>query len=130
MAGWGDEWDPEVVNRRDPVGRVTLNFKKIWVDVDAIVDGTANVDEKHPKNELMKEWTGAMIAFFIIFLLSYKYFAFFTVPFTAFYIISLVKIFQAWKHFKYMLAPIILGTIGMVIGMLAAALVIQHFYPF
>lgn len=112
MGNWGDEWDPEVKDKKDPKGRVTLNFKKITADVDEILAATVNVDDKHPKNELMKEWVGAMLGFFLIFLVSYKYACFVTIPFMLFYALAVFRIAGAWKTFKYKRVTFWLMTIA------------------
>lgn len=101
MGNWGDDWDPEVKDKKEPKGRITINFKKITADVDEIMAATAKVDERHPKDELMKEWIGAMLGFFILFLASYKYACFVTIPFMLFYALAVVRIAGAWKSFKY-----------------------------
>lgn len=130
MGNWGDDYDPEVINKKEPKGRVTLNFKKISADIDEIIEGTATVDEKHPREDILKEWLGVMISFYVIFLVAYKIFAFFTVPFIAFYLIALYKVFKAWKFFKYRMLPLTLGTVFCLGFELATSLYIQHFYPF
>ncbi len=130
MGHWGDEWDPEVQKREDPKGRITINFKKASSDIDNIVDCTQNVDDKHPKNELVKEWAGIMIGFFIMFLISYRVFVFAAIPFMIFYIVCLVKLKNAWKHFGYKLKVPVLVTILVLAAGLAVALFAQRFYPF
>lgn len=123
MGNWGDDWDPEVTGKKEPKGRVTLNFKKIAADVDEIVASTSKVDDRHPKDELMKEWTGAMLGFAILFLASYKYACFVTIPFMLFYGLALVRIAGAWKNFKYKSVIFCLMTIAA----LVAAFVITYF---
>lgn len=123
MGNWGDEWDPEVKDRKDPKGRITVNFKKITSDVDEILAATSVVDDKHPKDELMKEWLGTMMGFFILFMVSYKYIFFVAIPFMVFYAIALFRIAGAWKVFKYKRLPFWLMTIGT----LAAMFVVTYF---
>lgn len=112
MGRWGDDIDPENIEREDPKGRFTLNFKKMITDIGEIIDATKNVDDKHPKNELLKEWVGAMLGFFILFLFSYQILCFITVLFMAFYLYAVIKIGSAWKHFNYKVSLYVLMNIG------------------
>lgn len=127
MGNWGDDWDPEVINHEDPKGRFTINFKKISYDMDEIIESTKEVDDKHPKNELLKEWAGAMTGCFILFCLAYRVFAFVMVPFFFFYLLALGRIGGAWKQFNYKRAQYWAMTIGALIVLLAIALTLQHF---
>lgn len=104
MGDWGERWDPELSHKEEPVGRVTVNFKKISTDVDEIIDGTVTINDKHPKDELIKEWVGVGIAMFVLLTLSYQVLCIATVPFMVFYFIALIKIAKAWKFFKYNVA--------------------------
>ena len=101
MGNWGDEVDYEAKAIKDYEGRFTVNFKKIYMDVDEISERTLEVTDKHPKDSLLKLWAGAMVGMFVFFLLSYQFFAFVMIPFMAFYIIALVRIYKCWKSFKY-----------------------------
>ena len=101
MGNWGDEVDYEAKAIKDYQGRFTVNFKKIYMDVDEISERTLEVTDKHPKDSLLKLWAGAMVGMFVFFLLSYQFFAFVMIPFMAFYIIALVRIYKCWKSFKY-----------------------------
>lgn len=125
MGHWGDEWDPEVANLKEPHGRITFNFKKICGDVDNIVEATLNVTEKHPKGELIKEWAGAMIALFVIFLFSYKILIFAAIPFIFFYFYALFKIYNAWKYFKYKVSVAVLITIVLLIVMIVVSYIVH-----
>lgn len=101
MGNWGDDVDFEAKAIKDYEGRFTVNFKKIYMDVDEISERTLEVTDKHPKDSLMKLWAGAMVGMFIFFLLSYQFFAFIMIPFMAFYLIALFRIYKCWKSFKY-----------------------------
>ena len=101
MGNWGDEVDYEAKAIKDYQGRFTVNFKKIYMDVDEISERTLEVTDKHPKDSLLKLWAGSMVGMFVFFLLSYQFFAFVMIPFMAFYIIALVRIYKCWKSFKY-----------------------------
>ena len=71
------------------------------MDVDEISERTLEVTDKHPKDSLMKLWAGTMVGMFVFFLLSYQFFAFVMIPFMAFYLIALFRIYKCWKSFKY-----------------------------
>ena len=101
MGNWGDDSDFEVKALKDFEFNFTFNFKKIYMYVDEVSERTLEVNEKHPKDSLMKLWAGTMLGFFIFMLLSYKLLALVMIPFFAFYILALVRIYKCWKGFKY-----------------------------
>ena len=120
MGNWGDETDPEVQELKEYQGRFTVNFKKIYMDVDEIVQKTLTVTDKHPKDSLLKLWAGTMVGFAVLFGLSYQVLFIITVPFMAFYFMALVRIFKAWKTFRYKGVTFLLMT---VVGLILAAAV-------
>lgn len=101
MGNWGDDTDYEAKAIKDHEGRFTVNFKKIFYDVDEISEKTLEVTDKHPKDSLLKLWAGTMVGLFIFFLIAYQILALVAVPFVAFYLIALVRIAKCWKSFKY-----------------------------
>ena len=101
MGNWGENLDYEAQAIKDYEGRFTVNFKKIYMDVDEINERTTEVTDKHPKDSLMKLWAGTMVGMFVFFLASYQYLAFVMIPFMAFYFIALFRIGKCWKNFKY-----------------------------
>lgn len=127
MGNWGDESDPEVAEIKEYKVRYTVNFKKIFVDVGEMSEHVLEVTDKHPKDDLMKLWAGAMTAYFVFFLLSYKILMIITLPFIVFYFIALVRIGSVWKSFKYKAWQYWLMTIGALIVIFVVAMVAQHF---
>lgn len=127
MGNWGEEWDPELSQKQDPKGRFTINFKKISLDADKLIEETINVDDKHPKNEILKEWGGTMTAIFLLFLVMYKVLAFAVVPFCFFYLMALIKLGKAWKFFKYGAAKYWLMSIVTMIALFAVAYFVRGF---
>ena len=101
MGNWGDDVDFEAKAIKDYEGRFTVNFKKIFMDVDEISEKTLEDTDKHPKDSLMKLWAGTMIGMFVFILFAYQVFALVMIPFIAFYLIALVRIYKCWKNFKY-----------------------------
>lgn len=101
MGNWGENVDYEAEHIKDYEGRFTVNFKKIYMDVDEISERTLEVTDKHPKDSLMKLWIGAMIGILVFALFSYQILAIVTLPFIFFYFIALVRIAKCWKGFKY-----------------------------
>ena len=101
MGNWGDDVDYEAKAIKDHEGRFTMNFKKIFMDVDEISEKTLEVTDKHPKDSLLKLWAGTMVGFFIFFVFSYQFLAIVTLPFMAFYLIALIRVFKCWKSFNY-----------------------------
>ena len=55
---------------------------------------------------------GTMVGIFIFFMLTYQILAVVTLPFIAFYIIGLFRIFKCWKSFKYSAVQFWLMSIG------------------
>ena len=49
MGNWGEKLDYEAQAIKDYEGRFTINFKKIYMDVDEISEKTLEVTDKHPK---------------------------------------------------------------------------------
>ncbi len=125
MGNWGDENDYEAKAIKDYEGRFTVNFKKIFMDVDEINEKTLEVNDKHPKDSLLKLWAGTMVGMFIFLLFSYQFLAFVMIPFMAFYIIALVRVYKCWKSFKYNPVTFWLMSIGALIVLFAASRVIQ-----
>ena len=127
MGNWGDEVDYEAKAIKDYQGRFTVNFKKIYMDVDEISERTLEVTDKHPKDSLMKLWAGTMIAMFIMFLLAYQALIFIMIPFFVFYFIGLIRIYKCWKGFRYSKSQFWIMTICTMIGSFAVGMVLQHF---
>ena len=101
MGNWGEDVDYEAKEIKDYEGRFTLNFKKIFMDVDEINERTLEVTDKHPKDSLLKLWLGAMVGIGVCLLLCYKVFIVIAIPFLVFYLIALFRIHKCWKGFKY-----------------------------
>ncbi len=101
MGNWGEDVDYEAKLIKDHEGRFTMNFKKIYMDVDEISEKTLEVTDKHPKDSLLKLWAGTMLGFFLFFVLSYQYLTFVMLPFMAFYLIALIRVAKCWKSFNY-----------------------------
>jgi hypothetical protein len=127
MANWGEDVDYEAMELKDHEGRFTINFKKIFVDVDEISQRTLEVTDKHPKDSLLKLWAGTMIALFIIFVLAYQVLIFIAIPFFIFYIIALFRIYSCWKGFRYSKSRFWLMTIPTLTISFCIAQLIQHF---
>ena len=125
MGNWGDENDYEAKAKKDYEGRFTVNFKKIFMDVDEINEKTLEVNDKHPKDSLLKLWAGTMVGMFIFMLFSYQFLTFVMIPFMAFYLIALVRVYKCWKSFKYNPVTFWLMSIGALIVLFAASRVIQ-----
>ena len=127
MGNWGDDQDYEAKLIKEHKGRFTMNFKKIFYDVDEISQKTLEVTDKHPKDSLLKLWAGTMAGIGVFFLFSYQSFALVMVPFIAFYLIALVRVYKCWKSFKYNAGLFWLMSIGTMLASFALAVVIQHF---
>ena len=125
MGNWGDNLDYEAMAIKDHEGRFTVNFKKIYMDVDEISQRTLEVTDKHPKDSLLKLWAGAMVGIFVFFVLSYQILFLVTIPFLAFYMIALFRIGGCWKSFKYSAAKFWSMTIFTIIALFAVSRVVQ-----
>ena len=126
MANWGEDADYEAKAIKDYEGRFTVNFKKIFVDVDEISEKTLEVTDKHPKDSLLKLWAGTMVGFFVFFLFSYQILALVTIPFMAFYLIALIRVYKCWKSFKYNGTQFWGMSIATLCVLFAVAQVLQH----
>ena len=127
MGNWGDDTDFEVKALKDYEGRFTINFKKIFNDVDEISQKTLEVTDTHPKDSLLKLWAGTMTGMFIFFLLSYQAFALMLIPILAFYLIALVRVGRCWKSFRYSSAQFWLMSAGTIVVLLVISQVLQRF---
>ena len=126
MGNWGDDTDFEVKALKDHQGRFTINFKKIYYDVDDISEKTLEVTDKHPKDSLMKLWAGTMVGMFIFFMLTYQILALVTLPFLAFYVIGLFRIFKCWKSFKYNSVQFWLMSVGAIAVLFLISRILQQ----
>lgn len=126
MGNWGEDLDYEAQAIKDHEGRFTMNFKKIFMDVDEISEKTLEVTDKHPKDSLLKLWAGTMAGMFVFFLFSYQVFALVMIPFIAFYLIALVRVYKCWKSFKYSGVQFWAMSIVTIIALVALALGLQH----
>lgn len=125
MGNWGDDVDYEAKEIKDFDGRFTINFKKIYMDVDEISEKTLEVTDKHPKDSLMKLWAGTMVGIFIFMLLSYQVFALVMIVFIAFYLIALFRISKCWREFKYNVLVFWLMSFLAMGGLFALSRVVQ-----
>lgn len=125
MGNWGDDVDFEAKAIKDYEGRFTVNFKKIYMDVDEISEKTLEVTDKHPKDSLLKLWAGTMVGMFVFMIFAYQVFALVMIPFIAFYLIALFRIYKCWKNFKYNGATFWLMSVGAISVLFALSRVVQ-----
>ncbi len=126
MANWGEDVDYEAKELKDYEGRFTVNFKKIFLDVDEINERTLEVTDTHPKDSLMKLWAGCMVSMFILFLLAYKALIFIMIPFFVFYLMALIRIGKCWKGFRYSSSRFWIMSILTIIASAALATVLRY----
>ena len=126
MGNWGEDQDYEARLIKDHEGRFTINFKKIFYDVDEISEKTLEVTDKHPKDSLLKLWAGTVLGMGIFFLFAYQVFALVMVPFVAFYLIALIRVYKCWRSFKYSAAQFWAMSIVAIGVLFALSRVIQH----
>ena len=126
MSRWGDDTDYEAQHLKDFNCRFTINFKKIYIDVDEVSQRTLEVTDKHPKDSLMKLWAGTMTGIFIFMLLSYKLLVLAALPFLIFYVMALFRIYKCWAGFKYNPVRFWLMSIFTLIGLFALSRVVQY----
>ncbi|MCQ2538061.1 MAG: hypothetical protein MJ124_06660 [Lachnospiraceae bacterium] len=88
-----------------------IGFKSMALLINRLVDETGEVTSKYPKSELLKLWGYDMGIFFFVFLITYKVLTLAALPFYFFYGFVLVKLFIAWKKFKYSLWQLLLMTL-------------------
>lgn len=126
MSNWEDRFETELLPEEPKAGFV-VSFKTMGRIVDAIEEGTRTVDDKHPKNELLKIWGSLMFVMLILFAFSYNILIVATAPFIFFYGYVLIKLAKAWKRFNYKLSEFWGMTIGGLILELAAVIVIRNY---
>ncbi len=121
MGNWEKMTDYEAEKLTDYKGRFTINFKKIYLDVDEISERTMEVNEKHPKDSLMKLWAGTMVGMFLFFLAGYHLVILCALPFLFFYLLALFRIGKCWKSFGYSAGKFWLMSIPLILVMFVAA---------
>ncbi|MCR4586155.1 MAG: hypothetical protein K5686_10585 [Lachnospiraceae bacterium] len=128
MGNWERMTDFEAEKMEEFKGRFTINFRKIYFDIDEISERTMEINEKHPKDTLMLSWAGCMTGLFIVFLFVYQAFALITIPFIAFYLMALIKMGKCWKSFNYKLSSFFLMSLGGIILAFAAAYGVRYLF--
>ncbi|MBR6256714.1 MAG: hypothetical protein IKR23_04975 [Lachnospiraceae bacterium] len=128
MGNWGDDTDYEVKALKDYEFPFTFNFKKIYINVDEVSERTLEVTDKHPKDSLMKLWAGTIVGFFIFMLFTYKLLALVMIPFFAFYLLALVRVYKCWKGFKYSGVQYWVMSIAALIAAFALSRVVQYLF--
>lgn len=122
-----DEYDDELkqLESQEIKLKFTINFKKMDVLVDRIVSETREMNDKHPRAELMKIWAMALLCIFVLFIFSRSLLLIVVLPFLFFYFLVLLQIGSAFKRFHYKRFPYWMKTIGAVLVALALAMCIQ-----
>jgi hypothetical protein len=101
MGNWGDDIDEELKrNEKIKVG-LLLSFKSMSLVIERLATETREVDDKYPKNELLKIWGSIMAIFALLFSFSYSIFMIVTVLFLGFYGYAFFQLAKAWNSFKY-----------------------------
>ena len=89
-------------------------------------DQTTEVNEKHPKEELLSIWSNLMIIFIVLFALTYSILIYGTGLFFIFYGYVLFALYRTWNHFGYSKAKFLCMTfVGLIIAGALGAL-LQH----
>lgn len=102
MSNKFDDYDYELQQRTaDNNVRFTVSFKTILFHVNRIVDETRDVDEHHPKDDLITLWLGCVICFLVLAIFSRSLFLIATLPFIGFYGYVFFRIAKAFKFFHY-----------------------------
>ena len=73
----------------------------------------------------MKLWAGTMVGMFVFMIFAYQVFALVMIPFIAFYLIALFRIYKCWKNFKYNGATFWLMSVGTIGVLFALSRVVQ-----
>ena len=123
---WGEHLDYRAKNLREYKGRFTINCFKIFFDVDRISENTLEVTDKHPKDCFMKLWAGNMVGMFLIFLLSFRFFALEMFGVFAFYLMSLIRVYMGWRSYKYSRIEFIFMSLCTMAGSFAVAKVFHY----
>lgn len=109
---WGDEIDEELMQDTDIKVGFMINFKKIYLVIDQIIQETREANDKHPRDSFRKIWGGVMFMIFILAALSYNVLIIATLPFMLFYFYNLIQLSKAYKAFNYSRTKYWLTTIA------------------
>ena len=101
MGDWGEKLDYRAKNLREYKTRFTINFFKIFFDVDRISESLLTVTDKHPKDCFTKLWAGNMVGMLLVFILSFRFLALEMFLVFAFYVMSLIRIYMGWRKYGY-----------------------------
>ena len=101
MGNWGDDIDEELKRSEKIKVGLLLSFKSMTLVLERLTLETREVDDKYPKNELLKIWGSIMAIFAVLFSFSYSVFMIVTVLFLGFYGYAFFQLAKAWNSFKY-----------------------------
>ena len=74
----------------------------------------------------MKLWAGNMVGMFLVFLLSFRFFALEMFAVFAFYMLSLIRVYMGWRSYRYSRAEFILMSLCTMAGSFTIAKVFHY----
>lgn len=123
-----DDYDYEVERKKERYKfNFTINFKKIYMMNNTLIEDNGDRDEQYPKNILLTMWTGIWVAMTVLCCFSKSFLLIATLPFMVFYIIALASTAKAWREYKYNNAQMVFMNIGATVFALAVGAVFQIF---
>lgn len=123
---WGDEIDEELQQKRDYKVGFLVSFKSMINAINLITETQSEWDDKHPRDSFRRIWAGVMLMMFVFFALTYNVLAIATLPFIGFYFAVLIKLSKAYKNFGYKTTGFWWTTIGALIILCAAAILLRN----
>lgn len=123
-----DDYDYELANKKERYNfKFTINFKKIYVMNNTLIEDNGDRDDKYPKNILLTMLAGIWVALAVLFCFSKSFLLIVTLPFMFFYGMAFFSTFKAWREYKYKKSQFFLINIAALIVAAAIGVLVQIF---
>lgn len=97
-----DDYDYELTQRKERRKfKFTVNFKKIYMMNNILLEDNSDWDEKYPKNIFYSMIGGSWLGMAILFAFSNKFLLIVTLPFMFFYFLAIRSTYKSWKEYNY-----------------------------
>lgn len=123
-----DDYDYELSQRKERRSfNFTVNFKKIYMMNNILLEDNSDWDEEYPKNILYTMLIGIWIGMTVLFCFSQSVLLIVTLPFIFFYIMALNSTYKVWKEYKYKKAVFYIINLAAFVISLTIGVLIQIF---
>lgn len=97
-----DRFDYEAGQKRERKNYgFTVNFKKIYMHNNDLMEDNSDWDENYPKNIFINELLGIWIGLVVLIILSHGIVWLVSLPFLFFYGMAFFSTYKAWKEYQY-----------------------------